>query len=69
MRMPPACQTKPAVTPRLPHRIAIGVLTRAFPPELVDRVLARTGRGEQRQRLLPARVVISYTSPRPMPPG
>jgi hypothetical protein len=26
--------------PRLPDRIAIGVLTRTFPPELVDRVLA-----------------------------
>src|SRR5215218_5297771 len=59
--MPGAGQTKPAVTPRLPDRIAIGVLTRTFPPELVDRVLARTGRGEQRQRLLPARVVVYYT--------
>src|SRR6266487_3764171 len=41
--------------------IAIGVLTRTFPPELVDRVIAKTGRGEQRQRLLPARVVVYYT--------
>jgi Insertion element 4 transposase N-terminal/Transposase DDE domain len=47
--------------PRLSDRIAIGVLTRTFPPELVDRVIARTGRGEQRQRLLPARVVVYYT--------
>ena len=39
-RMPRAGQTKPAVMPRLPDRIAIGVLTRTFPPELVDRVLA-----------------------------
>ena len=59
--MPRAGQTKPAVMPRLPDRIAIGVLTRTFPPELVDRVLARTGRGEQRRRLLPARVVVSDT--------
>ena len=59
--MPGAGQTKPAVTPRLPDRIAIGVLTRTFPPELVDRVIARTGRGEQRRRLLPARVVLYYT--------
>jgi Insertion element 4 transposase N-terminal len=59
--MPRAGQTKPAVTPRLPDRIAIGVLTRTFPPELVDRVIARTGRAEQRQRLLPARVVVYYT--------
>jgi hypothetical protein len=59
--MPRAGQTKPPVTPRLPDRIAIGVLTRTFPPELVDRVIARTGKAEQRQRLLPARVVVYYT--------
>jgi hypothetical protein len=59
--MPRAGQTKPAVAPRLPDRIAIGVLTQTFPPELVDRVLVRIGRGEQRQRLLPARVVLYYT--------
>jgi len=58
--MPGAGQTKPAVIPRLPDRIAIGVLTQTFPPELVDQVIARTGRG-QRQRLLPARVVVYYT--------
>jgi Insertion element 4 transposase N-terminal/Transposase DDE domain len=59
--MPRAGQTKPPLVPRLPDRIAIGVLTRTFPPELVDRVVTRTGRGEQRQRLLPARVVLYYT--------
>ena len=59
--MPRAGQTKPPVVPRLPDRIAIGVLTRTFPPELVDRVIAKTGRAEQRQRLLPARVVVYYT--------
>jgi hypothetical protein len=59
--MPGAGQTKPPVVPRLPDRIAIGVLTRTFPPELVDRVIAKTGRAEQRQRLLPARVVVYYT--------
>ena len=31
-----------------------------FPAELVDRVVAESGRGEQRQRLLPARVVVYY---------
>jgi hypothetical protein len=40
--MPGAGQTKPPVTPRLSDRIAIGVLTRTFPPELVDRVLTQT---------------------------
>jgi Insertion element 4 transposase N-terminal len=59
--MPRAGQTKLPLVPRLPDRIAIGVLTRTFPPELVDRVVTRTGRGEQRQRLLPARVVVYYT--------
>src|SRR5512133_1774731 len=59
--MPRAGQTKPAGMLRLPDRIAIGVLTQTFPPELVDRVLAKTGRAEQRQRLLPARVVLYYT--------
>jgi transposase IS4-like protein len=34
------------------------VLTRTFPPELVDRVIATTGRAEQRRRLLSARVVV-----------
>jgi Insertion element 4 transposase N-terminal len=58
--MPRAGQTKPPVTPPV-EWIAIGVLTRTFPPELVDRVIAKTGRGEQRQRLLPARVVVYYT--------
>jgi hypothetical protein len=45
---------------RLSDRVAIGVLTRAFPPSLVDDVLARTGRVQQRSRLLPARVVVYF---------
>lgn len=45
---------------RLSDRIAIGVLTRAFPPELIDEVVAEAGRGEQRSRLLPARVVVYF---------
>jgi hypothetical protein len=36
------------------------VLTRTFPPELVDAVVNDTGRGEQRHRLLPARLVVYY---------
>jgi hypothetical protein len=36
------------------------VLTRAFPPELVDEVVAGCGRVEQRHRLLPARVVVYF---------
>lgn len=44
----------------LPDRIAIGVLTRLVTRELVDDVLAVTGRAEQRKRLLPARVVVYF---------
>jgi hypothetical protein len=53
-------QSKSASDERLPDRIAIGVLTKAFPSELIDEVLATTGRGEQRKRLLPARVVVYF---------
>ncbi|MEV6649369.1 transposase domain-containing protein [Streptomyces sp. NPDC051219] len=45
---------------RLSDRIVIGVLTQAFPPHLVDEVIAETGRVEQRSRLLPARVVVYF---------
>src|SRR5215210_3299467 len=56
--MPTAGQVQPPVEPRLSDRIAIGVLTSIYPPELVDRVVAEAGRTQQRQRLLPARVVV-----------
>ncbi|MGH8897437.1 MAG: transposase domain-containing protein [Egibacteraceae bacterium] len=35
-------------------------MTRTFPPELVDELLAETGRTQQRSRLLPARLVVCY---------
>jgi hypothetical protein len=44
----------------LSDHISVGVLTRVFPPELVDEVLAECGRVEIRHRLLPARVVVYY---------
>ncbi len=44
----------------LPDRVSIGALTRSFPPELVDRVIAETGAHEQRRRLLPARLVMYF---------
>lgn len=40
--------------------IGIGVLTRLVDRDLVDEVLAETGKREQRVRLLPARVVVYY---------
>ena len=44
----------------LPDRIALGVLTRLVTRELVEDVLAETGRREQRKRLLPARVTVYF---------
>jgi Insertion element 4 transposase N-terminal/Transposase DDE domain len=49
----------PAGVP-LPDRIALGVLTRLITRELVEDVLAETGRREQRKRLLPARAVVYF---------
>ncbi|WP_457469659.1 IS4 family transposase [Streptomyces sp. TE4109] len=45
---------------RLSDRIALGVLTRVFPLELVDEVVVGCGRLEQQSRLLPARVVVYF---------
>ena len=53
-------QGTPGCPPRLSDRVAIGVLTRTYPPALVDRVLAECGRVERRHRLLPARLVVYY---------
>jgi Insertion element 4 transposase N-terminal/Transposase DDE domain len=47
-------------TASLPDMIALGVLTRLITRELVEEVLAETGRKEQRKRLLPARVVVYF---------
>lgn len=44
----------------LPDRIAVGLLTGAFPPELVDRVVARCGREGQRNRLLTPKVTVYF---------
>ena len=58
--MPRSGQRKPPSDSRLTDHISIGVLTRVFPPELVDGVVAEAGRVERRHRLLPARVVVYY---------
>src|SRR5436305_5126900 len=44
----------------LPDRVSVGALTRAFPPELVDRVVDTTDTREIRRRLLPARLVVYF---------
>ena len=38
----------------------MGVLTRAFPPDLVDEVIEATGTRELRRRLLPARLMVYF---------
>ena len=44
----------------MPDRVSVGALTRTFPPELVDRVVATTETRELRRRLLPARLVVYF---------
>jgi Insertion element 4 transposase N-terminal/Transposase DDE domain len=58
--VPRAGWVKPRTDQRLSDHISIGVLTRTYPPELVDRALAECGRLEQRKRLLPARTMVYY---------
>jgi hypothetical protein len=40
--------------------VSVGVLTRVFPPSLVDEVVAAAGRREQRTRSLPARTMAYF---------
>lgn len=58
--MPRAGWTKPVSERRLSDLVSVGVLTRTFPPELVDEVIAEAGRTEQRNRSLPARVMAYF---------
>ena len=41
--------------------VSVGVLTRVFPPGLVDEVIEAAGRTEQRNRSLPARVMAYFS--------
>jgi hypothetical protein len=45
---------------RISDQVSLGVLTATMPAELVDTVLADTGRQGQRQQQLPARLVVYY---------
>jgi hypothetical protein len=45
----------------LSDRVAIGVLTKTFPPELVDAVIDEAQAREQRKRSLPARLTTYFT--------
>jgi hypothetical protein len=52
---------KPESERRLSDLVSVGVLTRSFPPSLVDEVIARSGRTEVRHRSLPARVMAYFS--------
>jgi hypothetical protein len=58
--MPRAGWVKPVSDRRLSDLVSVGVLTRAFPSEVVDEVIAASGRTEQRHRSLPARVMAYF---------
>src|SRR5918998_3422641 len=45
---------------RLSDHISLGVIARTFPPDQVRRVLAETGRASERERDLPAHVMVYY---------
>src|SRR4051795_6214783 len=45
---------------RISDHVTLGVLTTTVPAALIDTVLAETGRQSQRQRQLPARLVVYY---------
>jgi hypothetical protein len=46
--------------PRTTDHISLGVVTKTFPEQTIDRILEETGRQSQRQRDLPARVMVYY---------
>lgn len=52
---------KPETDRRLSDLVSVGVLTRVFPADLVDEVIASAGRTEQRHRSLPARVMAYFS--------
>lgn len=58
--MPRTGWRKPASDRRLSDLVSVGVLTRTFPPALVDEVVASCGRTEQRNRSLPARAMAYF---------
>ncbi|WP_131767549.1 transposase domain-containing protein [Candidatus Protofrankia californiensis] len=61
--------TSPDAGDSLADRIAVAMLTRAFPADVVDGVLADTGRTQMRTRLLPSRVVVYFVLALSLFPG
>ncbi len=58
--MPRTGWVKPAQDHRLSDHLAWGLLTRVFPPDVVDLAVADSGRVQQRERMLPSRLVVYY---------
>ena len=58
--MPRSGWKKPESDRRLSDLVSVGLLTRVFPPSLVDEVIAETGRTELRRRSLPARSMAYF---------
>src|ERR1019366_3103285 len=58
--MPRAGWVKPVSDRRLSDLVSIGLMTKVFPPEFVDEVIAGSGRTEKRNRTLPARVMAYF---------
>src|SRR3954452_18912979 len=53
----------PAALPagiRVSDHVSLGVIAKAFPLDQVRQVLAETGRGSERERDLPAHVMVHY---------
>ncbi|MDO1486980.1 IS4 family transposase [Rhodococcus rhodochrous] len=59
--MPRSGWVKPESDHRLSDLVSVGLLTRVFPAEVVDEVIAAAGRTEQRSRALPARVMAYFS--------
>lgn len=59
--MPRAGWVKPDSDRRLSDLVSVGVLTRVFPPDLVDEVIAEAGKTQVRHRALPARVMAYFS--------
>src|SRR5680860_425930 len=58
--MPRSGWVKPATDRRLSDLVSVGLLTRVFPADVVDAVIADAGRTEVRHRALPARVMAYF---------
>ena len=59
--MPRSGWVKPVSDRRLSDLVSVSLLTRVFPADVVDQVIADAGRTEQRNRSLPARVMACFS--------